>query len=166
MGYQSHDGPGLDGDRGLNVLDVRPLHLEPADLDDQLACGQARLAAGDVDAERSPLQAPTRRRFLKWAAGAVTGASMLTGKLVGFTPSAEAAPYSCSPYDPLGDFCFNCTGVCNPFQSCCKALLGGLGGNPYCCCTCAAGPSACSPQFFEAENYCQLFQALCCCGTC
>lgn len=122
----------------------------------------------NAEAERAESESgherPTRRRFLTWIAGAVTGASVLTGRMVGFTPSAAAAPYACVPYNPGLGICLQCFGTCQGFQSCCRALL--TGGQPFCCCTCAAGPFACSPQFFRAENYCQSTQALCCCGTC
>jgi hypothetical protein len=109
----------------------------------------------------------TRRRFLKWTTGVVVGASALTGKLVGFTPTAEAAPIAgtCKPYSPgTPGNCLACFGTCESLQSCCRALIDGA--PPYCCCTCPGGPLSCFPTVFRAENYCQGSEALCCCGTC
>lgn len=106
---------------------------------------------------------PTRRRFLKWAGGLTVGASALMGRPVGFMPTAQAAPFSCAPFDALSaGGCLNCVGTCESFQSCCRYTIAGS----LCCCNCFAGPFACNPSFFRAEVYCTVFEGLCCCGTC
>lgn len=154
-----HDAPAGGGEQLANYHVV----AFPAE-------GRAAAAPRADEESVPPAPRPTRRRFLKWSGALVIGATTLTGKLVGFAPSvAEAAPFNCVGYNWItqgNGACFNCTGVCDPFESCCRAVLNSP--NPNCCCgPCPGGPYACNPQVFRAENYCQFTgQALCCCGTC
>ena len=152
-----HDAPGGQGDR---VGDYSVLSLQSED---------GPCVRPQQEGETGALSRPTRRRFLKWSGALVLSATTITGKLVGFAPTvAEAAPYSCTPYNWIAGnngACFNCFGFCDAFQSCCRAVL--ASPNPYCCCSCFSGPLACNPLVFRAENYCQATgEALCCCGTC
>lgn len=109
--------------------------------------------------------ATTRRRFIAATGAAAVGASALLGKLVAFSPTANAAVnLNCYPMPSID---YSCWGTCEPFQSCCRA--GTKDGNPVtCCCTCPEGPYQCKPATFRAR-------ALsiegpdndkCCCATC
>jgi hypothetical protein len=108
---------------------------------------------------------PTRRRFLKWTGGTIAGLSVgsaaFLGRLVAFTPTAQAVTdFDCRGYS--GTCSFNCVGACEIYQSCCYS-----GGLDYCCCTCYAGPGACNPSAFRSHARCRTFvRDLCCCAYC
>lgn len=151
-------------------MDNGPLDIREHPSTDALARGEAEASLGHP---RAASERATRRRFLWWGAGSVAVASGVFGKLVGFSPSARAdaiddgttivtdlaaGDFACKP----GGCSFDCRGLCEPYQSCCRVDLVGN----YCCCVCPSGPASCNPQVFEAHQKCGTFKKRCCCSVC
>lgn len=103
----------------------------------------------------------TRRRFTGWLVKAGVVASVGVGRLVGFAPTAWAAPDCFNTPDPCPGSCtISCIGYCDPYNSCCS--VGGSTGTVCCGCSQKGGCD------FNARVVGQCTPSTCyyCCSLC